>query len=169
MQQDQVSHTGAHAERFHDGGLNRPALATVWPVPPKKATNPAKLKMLAYGSLNAIFVMLAALHADSSARRSRKAGISRESGAGVRQGVVKLVMSPLLGSGACSPYVPTIGVAWPNVFGVSVSMCPRFGGQGAPTIGDGVLLFLATVLRGPLSLNFDPAQFKNSRVGDRPR
>jgi hypothetical protein len=58
VQQDQISHTSSHAERFDDGGLNRPALATVWRVPPKKAANPAKLKMLAYGSLNAIFVML---------------------------------------------------------------------------------------------------------------
>ena len=121
---------------------------------------------LAHGSLNAIFGMTAAPHVDSSTRRSRNHGISSSS---PNTGVVKLVMSPLLGSAACSPYVPTIGVACPNGFGVSLSMCPRFWGQGAPTIGDGVLLFLATVLRGPLSLNFDPAQFKNSRVGDWPR
>src|SRR5262249_48545600 len=87
VQQDQVGHPGSHAERFHNGGLNRPSRATVWRGPPKKAANPTKLKVLAYGAWDAILGTMAAAHNSQlkSPRRSRIGGMPRASWAS-RQG-----------------------------------------------------------------------------------
>jgi hypothetical protein len=68
VQQDQIRDASTHAERFHNGSLDRAPFATVGRVPPREATNSANLEVI-LGSM-------AAAHDSSSARRSRLGGIS---------------------------------------------------------------------------------------------